>query len=128
MPLNDGDRETLIRAAIKSATDKNITLSIQSWGIEFSEKKERWVPKKEQRCCALGCVILECQDKLNLKSMRDWRSISIERILECDTEWVRSFQKGFDGYPRTDSDQDSYDLGFMLKDELVGKGIQLKLL
>src|SRR5271170_6972350 len=112
MPLTDGDRETIIRDAIKIASDKNIKLSIQAWGIEFSEKKERWIPKKDQKCCALGCVLLEYQNKLNLRSTRDWRSLSIETILECDTEWVRSFQRGFDGYNRTDTDQDSYDLGF----------------
>jgi hypothetical protein len=127
--FNDGDREEIIRNAIKSATDKNIKLCIQSWGIEWSDKKERWLPKKDQKCCALGCVVLECQDKLTLKNIGDWRSLALENILQCGAEWIQMFQRGFDGYPRADIDQNAfpYDLGFMLRDELVKDNAQLKI-
>ena len=124
---NDGDREEIIRNAIKSATDNNIVLCIRSWGITWSDNKERWVPKKDQKCCALSCVVLEYQD--SVKNVGDWRSLTLETLLKCDTEWIRMFQRGFDGYPRTDADQNAfpYDLGFMLRDELVKDNAQLKI-
>jgi hypothetical protein len=118
MALDDGDREQIIRSAIKAATDKNIKLSIQTWGVFWSEKDGRWIPKKDQKCCALSCVILECQDKLPRKT--DWREYTIRAILECNVQWIESFLRGFDGYPRCKYEYEfAYELGLLLQEELI---------
>jgi hypothetical protein len=125
--MNDGDREELIRTAIKSAVAKGITLSIQTWGVVWDGKNKTWAAKKDQKCCALGCVMLEFQDKLPRKV--DWRNWTVETILECDTVWVRSFQKGFDRYEKSELDATTfaYDLGFLLSEELIDTNAQLNL-
>lgn len=123
MSYDDANREAVIRASIKSATDKNITLSVQTYGVEWSKTKERWQPKKDQKCCPLGCILLEHQDAV--KNIGDWRNLAIATILQCDTDWLQMFQRGFDGYPRNDVDQNAfpYDLGFMLRCELLSTSI-----
>lgn len=124
--MNDGDRERIIRDAVQLAISKNIRIVRSSWGIEWSKSKERWVVKKDQRCCALGCVILELQNKVPLSNVRDWRSLTIETLLHCDTEWIRSFQRGFDKHSKLISDDFAYELGLLMGDELV-KEVQLKI-
>jgi hypothetical protein len=121
--MNDGDREQIIRTAIKSAQAKGITLSKQTWGIVWHDKKG-WIQNKSNCCCAIGCVILELQD--TIKRKLDWRQWTAETILDCDCEWVRSFQRGFDGQPKTELDANSfsYDLGMLICEELVGKNEQ----
>ena len=120
--MNDGDREQIIREAIITITAKGVKLGIQSWGIEFKKVKgkEQWIAKKDANCCALACVLLAKQDVIP-SHVIDWRSYSIEKILETDTNWVRSFQKGFDGYPKSEYDQEefAYELGAMIREELV---------
>lgn len=126
MIRTDGEREEIIRLAVAKAKDKNLKLSICSWGVEWSKTKDQWVPQKNQKCCALSCVILEYQDTLPRKL--DWRAWTIESILGCDSDWISSFIRGFDGYPKTvyDGPTFAYDLGFLLSDELV-RNTQLKM-
>ena len=124
--INDGDREQIIRDAIKSAQAKGIALRLQGWGVVWHDKKG-WIPNKQNSCCALGCVLLEGQDKIQRKL--NWRSWTIETILGCDADWIRSFQRGFDRYERVKSDDGmfAYDLGMLLSEELIGKDAQTKL-
>ena len=120
--LTDGEREQIIRDAIKTITAKGIKLGIQSWGIEWkpTKGKEHWAPKKDQTCCALACVLLADQEKIP-KHLVSERGYSIEKLLGTDTNWVRSFQKGFDGYPKSEYDREefAYELGVMLREELA---------
>lgn len=126
--MEDSDRETLIRDAIKSASDKNIKLTAGAWGIEWLDKKARWAPKKDQRCCALGCLVLECQDKFSNATARGWRSFLIETLLECDSNWIANFRRGFDGYERADENMNAfpYDIGFILRQNIANE-LQLKI-
>jgi hypothetical protein len=80
--MNDGDREQIIRDAIKTITANGIKLGIQSWGIEFKKikGKEQWVAKKDANCCALACVLLAKQNTIQ-SHMIDWRNFSIQKIL-----------------------------------------------
>jgi hypothetical protein len=116
MSLSNEERENLIRTSIKACQAKGIGLIYCTWGIEWSKKKTRWIPKSPA-CCALGCTILECQDRLprNL----DWRKWTIEKILDVKGEWVRNFQLGFDGYEKSVCDDGSlaYELGNKLRKE-----------
>jgi len=120
--MNDGEREQIIRNAITAITASGIKLGIQSWGIEWksTKGKERWVAKKNESCCALACVLLANQKELP-NNMSSWRNFSIEKLLDTNTNWIRSFQKGFDGYPKTEYDQEefAYELGVMVREELV---------
>jgi hypothetical protein len=120
--MNDGEREQIIRDAIKTITANGVKLGIQSWGIELKKikGKEQWVPKKDANCCALACVMLAKQNVIPAH-LTNWRSYSIEKILETNVNWVRSFQKGFDGYPKSEYDQEdfAYELGVMIREELV---------
>jgi len=115
MPSND-ERGTLIRKAIQSCQAKGIGLIYSSWGILWNKKKERWEPKAPA-CCALACAILEYQDKPGRKL--DWRQWTIEKILDVNSEWVRNFQLGFDGYDKSVYDDGSlaYELGSSLRKE-----------
>jgi hypothetical protein len=126
MTLSAENRELLIRDSIRKAQKQNITLQASNWGIEWSKPKERWVPKKDQGCCALGCVILENQDKL---SKHNWRQWTVETILETNSEWVRNFQLGFDGFKKSEYDDGTfaYELGALLRDELINKDVQIKM-
>jgi hypothetical protein len=114
--MDDSQRETIIRDAIKACQAKGIGLIQSTWGIEWNKKKERWV-SKSPACCALACTILEYQDKLprNL----DWRQWTIDRILDVKGEWVRNFQLGFDGYEKSAYDDGSfaYELGCLFRKE-----------
>jgi hypothetical protein len=120
--LTDGEREQIIRDAIKTITAKGIKLGIQSWGIEWkpTKGKEHWESKKDQTCCALACVLLANQKELP-KNVSNWRSFSIEKLLDTNTSWIMSFQKGFDGYSKSEFDQEefAYELGVMIREELV---------
>src|SRR5258708_317151 len=56
---NDGDREQLIRSAVKRATNKGIQLKTQKWGGVLLKKDKSWVPKSDQKSFAFFFVILE---------------------------------------------------------------------
>lgn len=118
MPLTNSDRLKIIRDSILACQAQGIGLCQSSWGIEWSKKKERWVAKAPA-CCALGCTILEYQDKLprNL----DWRQWTIEKILDVKGEWIRNFQLGFDGYEKSVYDDGSlaYELGSSFRKEFA---------
>ena|SRR3984885_11305019 len=120
--MNDGEREQLIRASIKTIASYGIPLGIQSWGLNYktTKDKQHWEHRKGQTCCALACVLLAHQETIPMH-LRDIRSYSVETILETDANWVRAFQKGFDGYPKSEWDKHdfAYELGMMLREELV---------
>ncbi len=116
---NDGDREQLIRSAVKGATNKGIQLTAQTWGVVWSKKDKRWVPKSDQKCCALSCVILEYQDNL-ARRLIDWREYTLQTLLDCNANWIASFISGFDGHAIGEGSYGfSYELGLILRDELT---------
>lgn len=117
--MNDGEREQIIRDAISFCTKKGIRLGIQSWGIE--RKKNAWSPKKDCTCCALACVLLTNQHKFNQDQIAGMRNWTIEQILGTNDSWVRSFQKGFDGYRKTEYDREdfAYELGVLIREEYI---------
>lgn len=119
MSLSDGDREQIIRTAIHACQVKGIGLYHSGWGIYWNQSKKRWAPK-HPACCALACVILEYQDKLPRKL--DWRNWTLENILNVESEWVRNFQLGFDGYDKSAYDDGSfaYELGKLFRQEYLG--------
>lgn len=116
--MNDGDREQLIREAISGCRKKGVTIGSNAWGIEWSGPKKIWRPIKEKNCCPLACVLLEHQTKYH---MPDYRNHTVEMILQVNSEWVRAFQNGFDGHPKPERDDGTfaYELGFLLKEELL---------
>jgi hypothetical protein len=117
--MTDSEREELIRASIASCVAKGVKLGIQSWGLHWVKSKERWVPKKDATCCPLSCVLLANQGDLRENEV-SWRSFSLEKLLGANTNWVRSFQYGFDGYTKTEHDEENaYMLGALFRRELV---------
>lgn len=120
--MNDAEREQIIRDSIKAITTNGIKLGIQSWGLDYktTKGKEHWKHRKGQTCCALACVLLANQDIVPVH-LRDWRSYSVEKLLETNSSWVRSFQKGFDGYKKSqwDTEDFAFELGVMIREELI---------
>jgi hypothetical protein len=116
--MNNIERKIIIRDAITKSQKKNIKLSNQTWGIFWDKKNYRWsIDKKNACCCALSCVVLEYQNKLNRKVSH--KEYMIETILEVELSWIRSFIRGFDGFEKCEMDADAYDLGLSLRDGLV---------
>lgn len=115
----NGEREELIRAAIKKCLDKGVKLGIQCWGLYWNKTKKRYEPRKDATCCALSCVLLANQDTLRENEI-GWRAFSLRKLLETDEHWIHSFQQGFDAYSMTKlDDEDAYMLGKLMREEFL---------
>ena len=115
--MTDEEKESIINSAMISAQRRGIKISNQAWGIDWDDKKRIWEYTKPKKSCALGCVVVECQNICKTNS----KILNVKQILKVDFDWVGSFNRGFDGHPKTSFDEtiSAFDIGNKLKNTFI---------
>jgi hypothetical protein len=115
--MTDEEKESLICSAMISAQKKGIKISNQAWNIEWDDKKRIWEYTKVKKSCALGCIVVEYQNIVKTNS----KILNVKEILKVNFDWVGSFNRGFDGYPKTSFDEtiSAFDIGIKLKNKFI---------
>lgn len=116
MSLTDKDRESIIRVSVDNVRAVGFEITIQSWGIKYSDKKHLWEIPKNTKCCPLACVVLNHQRKF--KHIPEWKEYIAETVLETDSIWIDSFKRGFDGHSNKCCNDAAFELGKLLATDL----------